>query len=80
MEETTPMSLLSRPIHSDFENRDQIIMEEFQQESLGCVRKNYQELTSLNQWVVRDYRRLVDSVNALERRMQYLSDDQVRHL
>lgn len=31
----------------------------------------------MNYWVVRDYYRLVDAVNALEKRMQSLSDDQV---
>ncbi|KAF9609777.1 hypothetical protein IFM89_018225 [Coptis chinensis] len=46
-------------------------------ESLGDVKKNWSEITSLNYWVVRDYRRLVVSVNAVEYHIQSLSDEQL---
>ena len=35
------------------------------------------DLWSLNNWVVRDYYRLVDSVNGLEQSVRGLSDEQV---
>ncbi|OAY65501.1 Protein translocase subunit SECA2, chloroplastic [Ananas comosus] len=38
----------------------------------------WRDLWSLNNWVVRDYYRLVDSVNALETYTQTLSDEQLR--
>lgn len=38
----------------------------------------WRDLWSLNNWVVRDYYRLVDSVNALETYIQRLSDEQVK--
>lgn len=44
---------------------------------MGRLRKNWSDLTSLNYWVVRDYYRLVNSVNALEPQIQRLSDEQV---
>ncbi|KAK6939928.1 WD40 repeat [Dillenia turbinata] len=47
------------------------------QENLGRVKKNWNNFTSLNYWVVRDYNRLVIDVNALEPRIQRLSDDQL---
>ncbi|KAM0939798.1 putative protein translocase subunit SecA, SecA DEAD-like, SecA motor DEAD [Dioscorea sansibarensis] len=36
------------------------------------------DLWSLNNWVVRDYYRLVDSVNGLEQSVRWLSDEQLR--
>ncbi|XP_065617045.1 protein translocase subunit SECA2, chloroplastic isoform X2 [Quercus suber] len=44
---------------------------------LGRVTKTWSDLTSLNHWVVRDYYRLVNSVNALEPKIQSLSDEQL---
>ncbi|KAJ7959174.1 Protein translocase subunit SecA [Quillaja saponaria] len=46
-------------------------------ENLGRVRKTLSDFTSLNYWVVRDYYRLVDSVNAFEPQIQKLSDEQL---
>ncbi|CAA0812439.1 Protein translocase subunit SECA2- chloroplastic [Striga hermonthica] len=40
-------------------------------------KKSWTELTSLNHWVVRDYYRLVKSVNELEPYIQKLSDEQL---
>ncbi|XP_031391634.1 protein translocase subunit SECA2, chloroplastic [Punica granatum] len=39
--------------------------------------KAWNDLTSLNHWVVKDYYRLVDSVNSIEPRVQRLSDEQL---
>ncbi|OWM85122.1 hypothetical protein CDL15_Pgr027909 [Punica granatum] len=39
--------------------------------------KAWSDLTSLNHWVVKDYYRLVDSVNSIEPRVQRLSDEQL---
>ncbi|KAM4077118.1 hypothetical protein ACJW30_12G115200 [Castanea mollissima] len=44
---------------------------------LGRVTKTWSDFTSLNHWVVRDYYRLVNSVNALEPKIQSLSDEQL---
>jgi hypothetical protein len=38
---------------------------------------SWRELCSLNSWIVRDYRRLVDSVGAFEPALLRLSDEQV---
>ena len=38
---------------------------------------SWKDLCSLNAWVVRDYRRLVDSVGALEPALRRFSDEQV---
>ncbi|KAK9270302.1 hypothetical protein L1049_025880 [Liquidambar formosana] len=46
-------------------------------ESLGRVTKSWSDITSLNNWVVRDYYRLVNSVNAFEPLIQELSDEQL---
>ncbi|XP_057469284.1 protein translocase subunit SECA2, chloroplastic isoform X2 [Actinidia eriantha] len=46
-------------------------------EDLGRVAKGWSDFTSLNYWVVRDYYRLVNSVNALENQTQKLSDEQL---
>ncbi|CAJ2667697.1 unnamed protein product [Trifolium pratense] len=46
-------------------------------ENLGRIHKTFTDFTSLNHWVVNDYFRLVNSVNAFERRIQALSDDQL---
>uniref|UniRef100_A0A803L783 chloroplast protein-transporting ATPase n=1 Tax=Chenopodium quinoa TaxID=63459 RepID=A0A803L783_CHEQI len=50
----------------------------FLKEGFGKVKKKLDDVTSLNYWVVRDYYRLVDSVNVLEPRIQSLSDDQLK--
>lgn len=47
------------------------------QENLGGLTKTWSDFTSLNYWVVRDYYRLVKSVNALEPQIQRLSNEQV---
>uniref|UniRef100_A0A7C9EPK1 Protein translocase subunit SecA n=2 Tax=Opuntia streptacantha TaxID=393608 RepID=A0A7C9EPK1_OPUST len=47
-------------------------------EGVGQIKKKWSDVTSLNYWVVKDYYRLVDSVNALEPRIQSLSDDQLK--
>ncbi|KAG5031420.1 hypothetical protein AAZX31_06G111900 [Glycine max] len=46
-------------------------------ENLGRVQKSLADFTSLNYWVVRDYYRLVNSVNAFEPQIQTLSDEQL---
>ncbi|XP_057994709.1 protein translocase subunit SECA2, chloroplastic-like isoform X1 [Hevea brasiliensis] len=46
-------------------------------ENLGNLRKRATDFTSLNYWVVRDYYRLVESVNAVEPQIQKLSDEQL---
>ncbi|KAL1182640.1 hypothetical protein V6Z11_A02G129600 [Gossypium hirsutum] len=46
-------------------------------EKVGCFKKTLSDFTGLNYWVVRDYYRLVDSVNALEPEIQRLSDEQL---
>ncbi|KAJ4965139.1 hypothetical protein NE237_016988 [Protea cynaroides] len=46
-------------------------------EHLGSLKKNLCDYTSLNYWVVRDYYRLVDSVNAFEPQFQILSDEKL---
>ncbi|RDX64969.1 Protein translocase subunit SECA2, chloroplastic, partial [Mucuna pruriens] len=46
-------------------------------ENLGRVQKRFTDFTSLNYWVVRDYYRLVNSVNAFEPQIQALSDEQL---
>ncbi|XP_008781674.2 protein translocase subunit SECA2, chloroplastic isoform X2 [Phoenix dactylifera] len=48
-------------------------------EKLGSLKgTKWSDLWSLNNWVVRDYYRLVNAVNALEPRIQRLSDEQLR--
>ncbi|GER55445.1 protein translocase subunit SecA [Striga asiatica] len=46
-------------------------------EKIGGFKKSWTDLTSLNHWVVRDYYRLVKSVNELEPYIQNLSDEQL---
>ncbi|CAL1412527.1 unnamed protein product [Linum trigynum] len=46
-------------------------------EKLGELRDKVADVTSLNQWVVKDYYRLVESVNGFEPRIQKLSDEQL---
>ncbi|OVA05612.1 Protein translocase subunit SecA [Macleaya cordata] len=46
-------------------------------DSFGNLKKNWSDFTSLNYWVVRDYYRLVDSVNSLELQIQSLSNEQL---
>lgn len=46
-------------------------------ENLGGLKKRVTDFTSLNYWIVKDYYRLVESVNALESKIQKLSDDQL---
>jgi len=48
------------------------------QGNLGRLKRNVQDFTSMNYWVVRDYYRLVESVNSLEPQIQSLSDEQVK--
>ncbi|XP_074280188.1 protein translocase subunit SECA2, chloroplastic [Silene latifolia] len=50
----------------------------FLKEGSGQATKKWVDATGLNYWVVRDYYRLVNSVNALEPCIQSLSDDQLR--
>ncbi|KAL3504266.1 hypothetical protein ACH5RR_034107 [Cinchona calisaya] len=44
-------------------------------ENIGEIKKKWSDLTSLNYWVVKDYYRLVNSVNKLEPQIQRLSDE-----
>ncbi|KAM5564334.1 protein translocase subunit SECA2, chloroplastic [Rosa sericea] len=46
-------------------------------ENLGRLGKTWNDVTSLNSWVVRDYYRLVNSVNSFEPQLQRLTDDQL---
>ncbi|KAK7353230.1 hypothetical protein VNO80_18671 [Phaseolus coccineus] len=46
-------------------------------ENIGRVQQRFTDFTSLNYWVVRDYYRLVNSVNAFERQIEALSDEQL---
>ncbi|KAK4801812.1 hypothetical protein SAY86_000015 [Trapa natans] len=46
-------------------------------ENWNGLTRAWSDLTTLNYWVVKDYRRLVDSVNLLESRVQKLSDEQL---
>ncbi|XP_013604223.1 PREDICTED: protein translocase subunit SECA2, chloroplastic [Brassica oleracea var. oleracea] len=46
--------------------------------NLGRLKRNLQDVTSMNYWVVRDYYRLVQSVNSIERHIQSLSDEQLK--
>ncbi|KAK2992369.1 hypothetical protein RJ640_018288, partial [Escallonia rubra] len=46
-------------------------------ENLGRLTKTWSDYTSLNYWVVRDYYRLVRSVNAFEPHIERLSDEQL---
>ncbi|KAL0432231.1 UNVERIFIED_CONTAM: protein translocase subunit SECA2, chloroplastic [Sesamum latifolium] len=46
-------------------------------EKIGGIRKTWSDLSSLNYWVVKDYYRLVSSVNSLEPHIQKLSDEQL---
>ncbi|MED6211254.1 Protein translocase subunit SA2, chloroplastic [Stylosanthes scabra] len=43
--------------------------------TLGGIRKSLNDFMSLNYWVVRDYHRLVSSVNSFEPHIQKLSDE-----
>ncbi|EPS58374.1 hypothetical protein M569_16440, partial [Genlisea aurea] len=61
-----PRRLKSSPIFASLKER------------LGDVKKTWCDLTNLNYWVVKDYCRLVSSVNALEIGIQKLSDEQLR--
>lgn len=46
-------------------------------ENFGRLGKSWSDITSLNYWVVRDYYRLVNTVNAIEPLIQRLSDEQL---
>ncbi|KAL7086182.1 hypothetical protein ACP275_14G323700 [Erythranthe tilingii] len=46
-------------------------------EKIGGIKKTWTDLSSLNYWVVKDYYRLVNSVNVLERSIEKLSDEQL---
>ncbi|XP_010537370.1 PREDICTED: protein translocase subunit SECA2, chloroplastic [Tarenaya hassleriana] len=47
-------------------------------ENLGRLKRNLGNATSMNYWVVRDYYRLVESVNSLEPRIKSLSNEQLK--
>uniref|UniRef100_A0A3Q7INA3 chloroplast protein-transporting ATPase n=1 Tax=Solanum lycopersicum TaxID=4081 RepID=A0A3Q7INA3_SOLLC len=47
-------------------------------ETANEVRKSWSGFSSLNNWVVKDYYRLVNSVNSMEPQIQNLSDEQLR--
>lgn len=47
-------------------------------EKIGKIKRKWVDLTSMNYWVVRDYYRLVDSVNSLEPQIQALSGEMLR--
>ncbi|KAK3026889.1 hypothetical protein RJ639_041358 [Escallonia herrerae] len=47
------------------------------QENLGRLTKTWSDYTSLNYWVVRDYYRLVRSVNSFEPHIERLSDEKL---
>ncbi|KAK6775546.1 hypothetical protein RDI58_026547 [Solanum bulbocastanum] len=47
-------------------------------EAANEVRKSWGGFSSLNNWVVKDYYRLVNSVNSMEPQLQNLSDEQLR--
>ncbi|XP_075479938.1 protein translocase subunit SECA2, chloroplastic, partial [Primulina tabacum] len=46
-------------------------------EKIGGIKKTWSDLSSLNYWVVKDYYRLVNSVNAFEPHIEKLSDEQL---
>ncbi|CAK9160348.1 unnamed protein product [Ilex paraguariensis] len=46
-------------------------------ENVGRLTKSWSDFTSLNYWVVKDYYRLVNSVNAFEPQIQILPDEQL---
>ncbi|KAF3661590.1 Protein translocase subunit SECA2, chloroplastic [Capsicum annuum] len=46
-------------------------------EKTDGVRKSWSGISSLNNWVVKDYYRLVNSVNSMEPQIQHLSDEQL---
>lgn len=46
-------------------------------ENLGRLSRNWSDISSLNYWVIRDYLRLVNSVNTFETQIQRLSDEQL---
>ncbi|GAB4862107.1 Protein translocase subunit SA2, chloroplastic [Ancistrocladus abbreviatus] len=46
--------------------------------TFGQIKNKWSDVTSLNYWVVNDYYRLVNYVNALEPRIRSLSDEQLR--
>ncbi|PHT99388.1 Protein translocase subunit SecA [Capsicum chinense] len=46
-------------------------------EKTDGVRKSWSGISSLNNWVVKDYYRLVNSVNSMEPQIQRLSDEQL---
>ncbi|XP_073136890.1 protein translocase subunit SECA2, chloroplastic isoform X2 [Henckelia pumila] len=47
------------------------------QEKIGGIKKTWSDFSSLNYWVVKDYYRLVNSVNAFEPHIEKLSDEQL---
>ncbi|CAL5350852.1 unnamed protein product [Camellia sinensis] len=77
---TTPFSSLSHSFSSSPSRRPRFastpILSSLK-EDLGRVTKVWSDFSSLNYWVVRDYYRLVNSVNALEPHIQGLSDEQL---
>ncbi|XP_052188248.1 protein translocase subunit SECA2, chloroplastic isoform X2 [Diospyros lotus] len=73
---TIPFSSLPRSLSSSRRRCPAPIISSLK-ENLGHLSKTWSDFTSLNYWVVRDYHRLVNSVNALEPQIQGLSDAQL---
>ncbi|CAI9112735.1 OLC1v1013222C1 [Oldenlandia corymbosa var. corymbosa] len=48
-------------------------------EKMGEIKKTWNDFSSLNYWVVRDYYRLVNSANEFEPQIQRLSDEKLSH-
>lgn len=78
---TQPYAILRLSSPSSFKIRSSaksILAVSVKENNIGALerkkKKNWMNFTSLNYWVVRDYYRLVDSVNSLEHHIQTLSD------
>ncbi|XP_051151080.1 protein translocase subunit SECA2, chloroplastic isoform X2 [Andrographis paniculata] len=67
-----PVSFRRRSILSPFPTCSSL------KDKVGQFEKTWRNLSSLNYWVVKDYYRLVKSVNLLEPRFQKLSDEHLR--
>ncbi|KAI3460557.1 hypothetical protein Pfo_017220 [Paulownia fortunei] len=68
------LSLLSVPVRCRFTPSP---ISSSLKEKIGGIKKTWTDLSSLNYWVVKDYYRLVNSVNALEPDIQKLSDEEL---
>ncbi|KAI3900870.1 hypothetical protein MKW92_009677 [Papaver armeniacum] len=78
---TQPYTILRLSSPSSFRIRSptkSILAASVKENNIGALerkkKKNWMDFTSLNYWVVRDYYRLVESVNSLEHHIQTLSD------